>query len=48
MDSLHKKDTRYDNFHLCLQLNLQQKKYIKFQNIIIDHLRGGLEFKKQL
>ena len=23
MDSLHKKDTRYDNFHICRQLNLQ-------------------------
>ena len=22
MDSIHKKDTRYDNFHICHQLNL--------------------------
>ena len=48
MDSLHKKDTRYDNFHICHQLNLQQKEYIKFQNITIDHLRGELESKQKV
>ena len=48
MDSLHKKDTRHDNFHICHQLNLQQKEYIKFQNITIDHLRGELESKQQI
>ena len=36
MDSLHKKGTRYDNFHICYQLNLQQKEYIKFQNNSIE------------
>ena len=47
MDSLHKKDTRYDNFHIYI-LNLQQKEYIKFQNIPIDHLRGELESKQKV
>ena len=48
MDSLHKKDTRYDNFHICHKLNLQQKEYIKFQNINIGHLRGDLESKQKV
>ena len=48
MDSLHKKDTRYDNFRICYQLNLQQKEYIKFHNITIDHLRGELESKQKV
>ena len=48
MDSLHKKDTRYDNVHICHQLNLQQKEYIKVQNITIDHLRGELESKQKI
>ena len=48
MDSRHKKDTRYDNFQICHQLNLQQKEYIKFQNITIDHLRGELESKQNV
>ena len=48
MDSLHKKDTRYDNFHICHQLNLQQKEYIKFQNITIEHLHGELESKQKV
>ena len=47
-DSLHKKDTRYDNFHICHQLNLQQKESIKFQSITIDHLRGELESKQKV
>ena len=47
MDSVHKKDTKYDNFHICYQLNLQQKEYIKFQNMKIDHLRGELERKQK-
>ena len=48
MDSLHKKDTTYDNFHICHQLNLQQKGYIKFQNITIEDLRGELESKQKV
>ena len=48
MDSPHKKDTRYDNFHICHQLNLQQKEYIKFQNITIEDLRGELESKQKV
>ena len=48
MDSLHKKDTRYDNFHICHQLNLQQREYIKFQNITIDHLPGELGSKQKV
>ena len=47
MDSLHKKDTRYDNFHIHI-LNLQQKEYIKFQNIPIHHLPGELESKQKV
>ena len=48
MDSLHKKNIRHDNFHICHQLNLQQKEYIKFQNITIDHLRGQLESNQKV
>ena len=48
MDSLHKKDTRYDNFRICHQLDLQQKEYIKFQNITIGDLRGELESKEKV
>ena len=47
-DSLHKKDTRYDNFHVCHQLNLQQKEYIKFQKVTIDHLRGELQSNQKV
>ena len=48
MDSLHKKNIRHDNFHICHQLNLQQKEYIKFQNITIEDLRGELESKQKV
>ena len=48
MDSLHKKDIRYDNFHIFHQLNLQQKEYIKFQNITMDHLREELKSKQRV
>ena len=48
MDSPHKKDTRYDNFHICHQLNLEQREYIKLQNITIDHLHGELKRKQKL
>ena len=48
MNSLHKKDIRYDNFHIFHQLNLQQKECIKFQNITMDHLREELKSKQRV
>ena len=48
MYSLHKKDTRYENLHICHQLNSQQNEYIKFQNITIHDLLGELESKQKL
>ena len=44
---LHEKDTRYDNFHICHQLNLQPNEQIKFQNIAIDHLRRDLKSQQK-
>ena len=46
--SLHKKGTRYENLHICHQLNSQQNEYIKFQNITIHDLLGELESKQKL
>ena len=46
MDSFHKKCTRMIAF-ICHQLNLQQKEYIKFEIITIDHLHGELKHKQK-
>ena len=46
MDSFHKKYTRMIAF-ICHQLNLQQKEYIKFEIITIDHLHGELKHKQK-
>ena len=48
MDSLSKNDTGYDNFHICHQLHLQQKEYIKLKQITIDYLHGELESKQKV
>ena len=32
---------------ICHQLNLQQKEYIKFEIITIDHLHGELKHKQK-
>ena len=48
MDSLYKNDTGYDNFHICHQLHLQQKEYIKLKQITIDYLHGELESKQKV
>ena len=47
MDSLYKNDTGY-NFHICHQLHLQQKEYIKLKQITIDHLHWEIESKQKV
>ena len=48
MDSLHKKNTRHESFYIRHELNWQQKEYLKFQNITIDHLHRELESKQKV
>ena len=48
MDSLHKNNIKSDDFHICHQVVLQQKEYIKSQNTTIDHLRGELQNKQKV